>query len=231
MASPALETLRSQRLVEVRALLGLRPKRQLLRRHHNAVADAVNRACVVVLVAHLEGFVEDLVGDVIDELHSLGPATADLPTILLATHVVADVALIAEMTDRERRASKIEALFHAHSALWLDTRLARGRLSADSITADLSNPGGKEIARVLGLLGMTDVFANVQLPDGADCEKRMNEIVGIRNSIAHGGGGPAIGDPQTDEYVRSVEAVGEGLERAAAIHVQTICRTTSLPWG
>jgi hypothetical protein len=231
VAAPALETLRSQRLGEIRALLSLRPKRQLLRRQRNNIADAVNRACVVVLVAHLEGFVEDLVGDVIDELDKLGPATVDVPTILLAAHVIGEVELIAEMTDRERRARKIEELFRTHSGMWLDTRLARGRLRATPIAADLSNPGGKEIARVLGLLGMRDVFASMVLPDGADPEKRMNELVGIRNSIAHGGGGPAIGDDQTDEYVRSVEAVGEGLERAAASHVQTICRSPSLPWS
>lgn len=97
------------------------------------------------------------------------------------------------------------------------------------VSGGLSNPGGKEIARVLGLLGMTDVFAGISLPDGADPEKRMNELVGIRNSIAHGGGAK-VSDLQADEYLRSVEAVGEGLDLAGAGYVQLVCRTPTLPW-
>ena len=229
MPSQALTGLRSQRLSEVRTLLGLRPRRGLFARERNGAADAINRACAVVLVAHLEGFVEDLIGDVVDALDRLGPASGDIPTIFLATHVLSDVEQIARTTDPSVRASRIERLFLDHSPLWLETRIARGRLRAQVVSAGLSNPGGKEIARVLGLLGMTDVFANVILPDGADAEKRMNELVGIRNSIAHGGGAK-VGDIQADEYVRSVEAVGEGLDLAAAAFIQTVCRTPTLPW-
>jgi hypothetical protein len=229
VASPALLALRGQRLHEVRALLGLRPRRQLFRRQLAQPADAVNRAGVVVLTAHLEGYVEDLIVDVIDELDREAPATSDLPTVLLAEQVSGEFLAIAEIVDRAKRASRIEQLFRTRSALWLDPQLAQGRLSADTITGGLSNPGAKEIARVLGLLGMADVFANIQLPDGADPAKRINELIGIRNSIAHGGGA-TVSDQQVDEYVRSVEAVGDGLERAAAAHVHAICRTTSLPW-
>jgi hypothetical protein len=230
MAAPALDALRRQRLTEVTRLLGLRAKRQLLRRRTNAIADAVNRACVVVLVAHLEGYVEDLVGDIVDELDVQGPATEDVPRILLAAHVAPEVEAIADITDRVKRADRIDRLFQNHSRMWLESRIARGKLQAAVITSDLGNPGAKEIARVLGLLGMSNVFERMQLPDGADAEKRVNEIVGIRNSIAHGGDA-SVGDQQVTEYVRSVEAVGVGLERAAASYVQQICRTNALPWS
>src|SRR4051812_6160054 len=68
--SPALISLRESRLAEVRALLSLRPKRAPGNAVSVAAADAVNRASVVVLVAHLEGFVEDLIDDAIDALNS-----------------------------------------------------------------------------------------------------------------------------------------------------------------
>jgi hypothetical protein len=99
MAAPALDALRRQRLPEVEMLLKLRPKRQLLRRRTNATADPINRACVVLvlLVPHLEGYIEDLVGGVRDELDVRGPATDDVPRILLAAHVVNEVEVIAEL--------------------------------------------------------------------------------------------------------------------------------------
>ena len=89
-------------------------------------------------------------------------------------------------TYRSERAGTRD-LFVAHAPLWLDANLGPGRLSAGIIAANLDNPGARQVARVLGLLGMNDVFANVELPDAADPTKRLNEMVGVRNSIAHGG--------------------------------------------
>jgi len=134
------------------------------------------------------------------------------------------------MQDRDKRAHRVATLFRGQSMLWLDPHLSRGALDANAITAGLSNPGAKEIGRVFGLLGMTSVFSSIELSDGADPEKRVNELVGIRNAIAHGGR-PSVMDQQVDEYVSSVDAVGEGLERAAAAQVRAICRTAGLPWS
>jgi hypothetical protein len=222
MPSPALTTLRSQRIVEVRALLGLRPARGVKERIHTVAADAVNRAVVVVLTAHLEGFVEDLVGDIIDEIHALEPDVDRLPRELLAAQVLPEMRLIAEMHDPAKIVTRVDELFRASAPLWTVGDLAAGALSAVLVTGEMSNPGGKEISRLFGLLGMNDVFANVQLPDQADPEKRTNEIVGIRNSVAHGGS-PTVTDDQASEYISSVEALCDGLDIAAVAHISSIC--------
>jgi RiboL-PSP-HEPN len=229
VASPALTSLRGSRLAEVRALLRLRPERVPGDRASVAAADAVNRASVVVLVAHVEGFIEDLIDDAIDLINSNTPATADVPLELLAMQVAPELNMIAQMQDVSKRASRTRDLFIAHAPLWLDANLAPGRLSAETIAANLDNPGAKQVARVLGFLGMSDVFANVQLPDAADPAKRLNEMVGVRNSIAHGGS-PSVGDDQALAYVDSVEAIGDGLEHEVARHVQVLCRLQALPW-
>jgi hypothetical protein len=127
-----------------------------------------------------------------------------------------------------KRASRTRELFVAHAPLWLDANLGPGRLSAGIIAANLDNPGARQVARVLGLLGMNDVFANVELPDAADPTKRLNEMVGVRNSIAHGGF-PSVGDDQAWDYVNSVEAIGDGLEQEVARHIQMLCRLKALP--
>jgi hypothetical protein len=229
VASPALNALRESRLAEVRALLNLRPQRATRQAASVAAADAVNRACVVVLVAHVEGFVEALIDDAIDTLNSNAPATSDLPLELLAMHVAPELNAVAEIENVVKRASRTRELFVAHAPLWLEETLAPGRLSAAVIAANLDNPGAKQIGRVLGFLGMDDVFANVEMPDSADPSKRLNEMVGIRNSIAHGGS-PAVGDEQVGVYVDSVEALGEGLDQEVARHVQALCRLPALPW-
>lgn len=230
MASPALTSLRESRLAEVRALLRLRPTRAPGDAGSVAAADAVNRASVVVLVAHVEGFIEDLIDDAVDVLNSSNPATGDLPLELLAVHVAPELDTVAQMQDVSKRASRTRDLFVANAPLWLDANLAPGRLSAGTIAANLDNPGAKQVARVLGFLGMNDVFANVQLPDAADPAKRLNEMVGVRNSIAHGGS-PSVGDDQAWDYVNSVEAIGDGLEQEVARHIQALCRLRALPWA
>ena len=134
------------------------------------------------------------------------------------------------MQDVSKRASRTRALFVEHAALWLEENLAPGRLSAENLAANLDNPGAKQVARVLGFLGMNDVFATVQLPDAADPGKRLNEMVGVRNSIAHGGY-PSVGDDQAWDYIDSVEAIGDGLDQGVARHVQVLCRLHALPWA
>ena len=229
MPSPALQAFREQRLPEVQALLDARPTPTSLQVAARTTAQAINRAGVVLLTAHLEGFVEDLVVDMIDELNKAQPSTAQIPKILLAAHVIEEVTTIAKMTRPESRANHIEQLFRVRSSLWLDQNLKIGGLNSAHVTATLGNPGAREITRILALLGMGDVFSQVQLPDGGDPEKRINEIVGIRNAIAHGGG-PAVGDQQIDNYASSVHAVAASLEREAAAHLQAISSMRTLPW-
>jgi hypothetical protein len=230
VASQALAALLQQRLDEVRLLVRLRPVRRRFRRSDARTGDAVNRACVVVLTAHLEGFIEDLVIDMIDFLNQSTPATQDLPAVLLAAHVIVEIDEIAQIQDSDKRATRIDQLFRLHAPLWLDQRMTSGRLRAESITSGLGNPGAKEIARVLGVLGLSDVFSTVRLPDGADPEKRINELVGIRNSIAHGGG-PSVRDEQLETYVIAVESVALALDQAAAAHLQAMCRIPARPWA
>lgn len=182
----------------------------------------------MVLVAHVESFIEDLIDDAVDVLNSNNPATADLPLARLAVHVAPGTQEGAEMQHVSKRASRTRDLFVAHAPLWLDANLGPGRLSAGIIAANLDNPGARQVARVLGLLGMNDVFANVELPDAADPTKRLNEMVGVRNSIAHGGF-PSVGDDQAWDYVNSVEAIGDGLEQEVARHIQMLCRLKALP--
>lgn len=227
MPSAALLSLMTVRLAEVRELVGLRPPDQ----HLAAAAprSAVNRAAVVLLCAHLEGFLEDLVGELIDQLNSSAPGIENVPLRLRAAHVTGEIDAIAAMTDAASRAERIGRLFRDHSDLWLAETLI-SQLRVEKVTAGMSNPGAPEISRLFLSVGLEDALDEVALTDGSDPAKRVNEFVGVRNSIAHGEG-TKVTDDQVDRYLDAVECLGRGLDSAVARHVQSITGSATLPWS
>jgi hypothetical protein len=227
MPSAALLSLLTVRLAEVRELVNLRPTDQ-----PPAAAGsrgAVNRAAVVLLCAHLEGFLEDLVGELIDQLNASAPRVADVPLRLRAAHVTGEIDAIAAMTDAASRAERIERLFRDHGDLWLaDTLIFQ--LRVEKITADMSNPGASDVNRLFLSVGIENALDEVTLSDGGDPVKRVTEFVGVRNSIAHGED-TKVTDDQVERYVDAVECLGRDLDSAVARHVQSITGSPTLPWS
>jgi hypothetical protein len=225
--SAALGSLVGVRLAEVGELVALRPT--ALTSATAARRDAVNRATVVLLCAHFEGFLEDLIGELIDELNASTPDTDDVPLRLRAAHVVPEIEAIAGMTDPAGRAERVGRLFRAHGDLWTSGPLTF-QLEAAKATSDMSNPGAREVGRLFQLVGIDDPFVEAVLPDGSAPETRINEFVGVRNSVAHGEG-TRVTDDQITRYLGAVEAVGRGLDIVVARHVQKITHSPTLPWS
>ena len=226
MPSAALHSLTTVRLAEVRELVGLRPEEQTSGTAGQRAA--VNRAAVVLLCAHLEGFLEELIGELVDHLNSSTPRTENVPLLLRAAHVTSDIDAIAAMTDAGARAERIESLFQDHRDLWLAGTLIF-QLRVEKLTAGMSNPGAREISRLFLLAGVEDVFSEVTLTDGSDPNKRINELVRVRNSIAHGED-TKVTDDQVDRYLDAVECLGRCLDSVIARHLQTITESATLPW-
>lgn len=227
MPSAALLSLLTVRLAEVRELVNLRPADQ-----HLATAGprgAVNRAAVVLLCAHLEGFLEELVGELVDQLNSSAPWIENIPLRMRAAHVTGEIDAIAEMTDAANRAERIERLFRDHGDLWLAETLI-SQLRVEKITSGMSNPGASEISRLFVSIGLEHALDEVVLTDGSDPAKRVNEFVGVRNSIAHGED-TKVTDDQVERYLDAVECLGRDLDSAVARHVQSITGSPTLPWS
>jgi hypothetical protein len=227
MPSTAFVSLMTVRLAEVRELIGLRPSDERFPAAESR--GAVNRAAVVLLCAHLEGFLEDLVGELIDQLNSSAPRTENVPLRLRAAHVTIEIDAIAAMTDPTARAERMQRLFRDHSDLWLAETLT-SQLRVERVTAGMSNPGAPEISRLFESVGLENVLDEVALTDGSDPAKRVNEFVGVRNSIAHGEG-TKVTDDQVDRYLDAIECLGRSLDSAVARHVQSITGSPTLPWS
>jgi len=227
MPSGALVSLLTVRLAEVRELVELRPSD--LSSPAAARRTAVNRAAVVLLCAHLEGFLEDLVGELVDLLNSSAPRLENIPLRLRAAHVTDEIDAIADMADPARRAERIERLFRDHGDLWLaDTLISQLRVEA--ITVGMSNPGASEINRLFLSIGLENALDEVTLTDGSNPVKRVNEFVGVRNSIAHGED-TKVTDDQVERYLNAVECLARDLDSAVAKHVQSITESPTLPWS
>lgn len=144
-------------------------------------------------------------------------------------HVTIEIDAIAAMTDPTARAERTRRLFRDHSDLWLAETLI-SQLRVERVTAGMSNPGAPEISRLFESVGLEDVLDEVALTDGSDPAKRVNEFVGVRNSIAHGEG-TKVTDDQVDRYLDAVECLGRSLDSAVARHVQSITGSPTLPWS
>jgi hypothetical protein len=193
------------------------------------VSNAVNRACLLLLSAHLEGFVEDVVTESLDELVSQRAVVDDLPLLLRALHVEDHLRVLEPMKDRNARAPRIQRLFDAEVLLWTSgTQLERTMVRIKTVCGQMSNPGSTELRHFLELMG-------VDLASFLDSEGEMallgqvDGLVARRNAIAHGDPTGATSQ-EIYEYIIAVESMARMIDAALAQSLQGICRSSTLPW-
>jgi RiboL-PSP-HEPN len=217
------------RLNEVRRLSRLDP----LRRGNSAevaTGNAVNRACIVLLCAHLEGFLEDLAIEVIDALVDRHVNINNLPLLFRAVHAEEHLRQIEMIRDRNSRAPKIEHMFKNELPLWSDGHALEATMVRHrTVCAELSNPGSREIRHFLQLLGV-DIERYLMDIGQMDLLDKVNGLVARRNSIAHGEVNASATLNDVDQYLSLVENLGRRVDEAAGLAVMRIGNLTSQPW-
>ena len=236
MPSQALLAL-ADRLSEVRLLTTRDPIRQkpLVRdrarqRERVRLANAVNRASIVLLTSHLEGFIEDLMLESLDYLVNSGCQVEALPDLLRSLHAEQHLKVIEAIQDRKARAPRIAKMIQTEQYLWRDGEvLAAPMLRGELVVAEMSNPGSREIARFLELIGVADLesaCASQQADLGA-----INGLVQRRNSVAHGEPEATCTATDIDTYLRLVEQIGAVIDAAVAHSIKSMTGSTSFPWA
>src|SRR5262245_26440103 len=81
-------------------------------------SNALTRACILLLSAHLEGYLEDLVTEALDLLVHHATIVEDLPLLLRAIHVEEHLRGIEVLQDRNARATRIESMLATETTLW-----------------------------------------------------------------------------------------------------------------
>lgn len=228
MSSSAFADLRA-RLDEVRTLSGLDPARQGDVSRAN-VSNAVNRACIVLLSAHVEGYLEDLMTEVLEHLVTNAAPVQQLPLLLRALHSESHLKQLEPMSDRRVRAPRIEKMFVTESPLWAPGAVARtSMLRPKLVCAEMNNPGSSEIAAFLELIGV-DIGASLDAAGAGSTLGKIDGLVHRRNQIAHGEANATGAFSDVDSYLAVVNDLAHHADKAAAESLQRICGLSALPW-
>ena len=198
MTSSAFSDL-TGRLHEVRLLCQLDPLRSGDLDQLNTT-NAINRACIILLSAHLEGFLEDLVVEAIDALVDGTAKVEQLPLVFRALHAEEHLRVIEPIKDRKARAPRIEQMFKGESELWLAGKpLQATMVRAKMVCGEMTNPGSREIRQFLELLGV-DIELCLAITGKDELLNQINGLVGRRNAIAHGEVNASATSTDVDNY-------------------------------
>jgi len=190
----------------------------------------VNRACLVLLSAHLEGFLEDLVVEALDALVQNGARVERLPLLLRAIHAEEHLRAIEPMKDRNARAPRIGKLFSAESPMWVTgTIVQRQMVRQKTVCSEMENPGSREIRQFLALVGV-DIAHFLESRGAMFALSRIDGLVGRRNAIAHGEASTSATFKDVDGYLSNVEELSQHIDAAVADTVKGICLAMTLPW-
>lgn len=194
------------------------------------LTSAVNRACIVLLSAHLEGYLEDVMVEAMDALAASGPHVQDLPLLLRAAHTEEHLRPLEQMRDRNSRAPRIDTMFATDASLWRSgTTLDATMLRHKTVCGQMDNPGSTQIRQFLELLAV-DIRAYLKSIGNVHLLAQIDGLVARRNGIAHGevSIGATYGD--VDVYVSVVEDLALEIDQQVGKAVQAICGSPALPW-
>ena len=229
MTSPARVDLVS-RLEEVRLLSSQDPQRLISGAGDIALSNAISRACIVLLSAHLEGYLEDLVTVAMDALVGHSAIVDDLPLLLRTVHMEEHLAPIEGMADRNARAPRIQTMVIDEMPLWtVGNTLQATMLNQATVCKEMNNPGSTEVRKFLELVGV-DIEPYLESRSMTGLFRQINSLVGIRNAIAHGNTTSSTTFTDVDRYILSVTEIGDLIDQAVAESVQAICNLPVLPW-
>lgn len=228
MTSSSLQDL-ADRLHEIRVLADQDPVRSG-DISNSALSGAVNRACIVLLSAHLEGFLEDLATETLDALVGNAAVVDRLPLLLRAVHAEEHLRLLEPIKDRNARAPRIERLFTDEAALWAAGCEVRAEMIRyKAVCGEMSNAGSKEVRQFLEMVGV-DIRIHLAIEGRLDLLGKVDGLVGRRNAIAHGEVTALATHADVDGYVLDLEDLARECDVATANAIKDICHLATLPW-
>ncbi|WP_140873504.1 MAE_28990/MAE_18760 family HEPN-like nuclease [Myxococcus xanthus] len=194
------------------------------------LSNAINRACLILLSAHVEGFLEDVVVEALDALVTHGANVDQLPLLLRALHAEDHLKNIEHLKDVNMRAPKIEKMFITEAALWgIGTPIQQQMIRAKMVCGEMNNPGSREMRRFLALLGV-DIENHLSRAGAANLTNQLNGLVGKRNAIAHGEVGASATFTDIDNYLSMISELCRHIDDAVAETIRKICKLSALPW-
>jgi len=177
--------------------------------------NVINRTAVVLLCAHLEGYLEELAVDFVDCLSRNAKSASDIPLAIRVVHFTeAAGGIMGKRLEilNSRDTLPVEEFFAHHAQLW-GGPLHRPITVLDPtlLTADMSNPSGDRIRKFVGQLGVSNAFRPIRgspyVPRADGLRETINDMVRKRHAIAHGEAGTPDSLPTSGDVRRYFVAV------------------------
>ncbi|MFE5973956.1 MAE_28990/MAE_18760 family HEPN-like nuclease [Streptomyces sp. NPDC056460] len=220
---------------ELHHLLSVRPVSPLARRTEESVQleNAVHRACLVLLVAHFEGFAKAALSEYVDEVCAVRPPVRKLPPEFLELFTRDRIQEIASLPPGSDRVNRTRRLFTAYSDLWDEGRTIDPQIISAKILARKMTSLKPDVLREsFSLIGVEDVIAQATLSlSGAGMSVRVDakleEIVNKRNLIAHGDYSVKPTSTDLEEYIEFFMAVGDAFSACVGRAIDSVCTLRS----
>lgn len=230
MASQAFSDL-SERLKDIDQVMAAHSAKAGGKAGRKYEVEALNRAGVVLLTAHLEGFVEDLADEAIALLHKNSVRMIDLPERLRAAQLESSIMQPIQQNDFRKANERVRLIAPVMAKLWNPGAVAdKSSVVAGVVTRQMGNPGTKEIDNLFWYFDIDNIMTDISWKKAGANQvgKNINELVGKRNAIAHGTTKVKILKSDVERYIKYVKGVAKAIDEKMAVKLTEILKRP--PW-
>lgn len=224
-------------MTELNHLLGVRSVSPLVRRTDESIQleNAIHRACLVLLVAHFEGFAKSALSEYVDEVCSVRPPARKMPPAFLELFTRDRIQEIASLPPGVDRVHRTRKLFTAFSALWdQDRSIDPQVISAKILARQMTSLKPDVLRESFSLIGIEDIIADsasrLQAAGlSVRVDVKLEEIVNKRNLIAHGDYSIKPTSTDLEEYIEFFMAVGDAFSSCVVKAIDQACTLRPSP--
>lgn len=168
--------------------------------------NAICRAAIVLLCSHLQGFLEDLVSDLISAYNCLANSPQLLPRELVVHQVVGELGKLSNTDIFKQFESLCEFVNHP----LISAEPCKLSMKASFITEKFGNPGTKNIESLFKSVGVRDVWGKLfEIEKNRLLRDSLDSLVARRNEIAHGNYSANATKADLDRYVVNAKKLAE----------------------
>ena len=188
---------------------------------------SLSRAAMVLLCSHVEGFFEELIGDVL-QFHETNKTSVNALPLRLKTTQLWNIVGVSDTASDARKWAIIQAL--RKSVIADDgSQCDIGILNQELHTKGFANPGSNDVARLLSTVGVDDVWGMLEAAGLGLLKNSLDAIVGRRNPIAHGDANAAATPNDVEQYVKDMLTLASEISGITAQHLQSSSGVSD-PW-
>lgn len=195
---------------------------------------ALNRAALVLATAHLEGYLEDLFKETMEKLLNARVSATRVPDNVKVLGLRRLAGPIMRTSDRKKQTVALlrilkKAKKYGHPAKKISSRDIRG-VDYEAELQRFSNPKPEFINDLFWYLGIDDILSKIQWRRAPSRKiwRYLKELVGKRNSIAHGTVGINVKKEEVRYCREFLIRFAQKIERVVGEHLRNV--TGHAPW-